>query len=109
MNNKYVYELLEEGHYVSIVTNATVSKRFEELEATLQRKDINEIKLDEAAADLDLVSSVHKQVVEEQWKNNTKESISSKLNIIIDLSNKVRYNVNVNLILDKLVISLAEV
>ena len=48
--------------------------RFEELEATLQRKDINDIKLDEAAADLDLVSSVHKQVVEGQWKNNTKES-----------------------------------
>ena len=29
---EYIYELLEEGHYVSIVTNATVSKRFEELE-----------------------------------------------------------------------------
>lgn len=42
-------------------------------------------------------------------KINNKESISSKLNIIIDLSNKLRYNVNVNLILDKLVISLAEV
>ena len=42
-------------------------------------------------------------------KINTKENISNKLNIIIDLSNKVRYNVNVNLILDKIVISLAEV
>lgn len=29
---EYVRELLEEGHYVMIVTNATVSKRFEELE-----------------------------------------------------------------------------
>lgn len=48
--------------------------RFEELEATLQWKDINDIKLDEAAADLDLVSSVHKQVVEEQWKNNSNQS-----------------------------------
>ena len=42
------------------------SMTFEELETTLQRKNINEIKLDEAAADLDLVSSVHKQVVEGQ-------------------------------------------
>ena len=47
--------------------------RFEELEATLQWKDINEIKLDEAAADLDLVSTVHKQVVNE-WKKEDKNS-----------------------------------
>ena len=47
--------------------------RFEELEATLQWKDINEIKLDEAAADLDLVSTVHKQVVKE-WKKEDKNS-----------------------------------
>lgn len=48
--------------------------RFEELETTLQWKDINEIKLDEAAADLDLVSSVHKQVVNEKWKDNDDNS-----------------------------------
>ncbi len=72
--------------------------RFEELEATLQRKDINEIKLDEAAADLDLVSSVHKQVVEEQWKNNTKESKlinheARKTNQQETLSRKTKKNV----------------
>ena len=48
--------------------------RFEELETTLQWKDINEIKLDEAAANLDLVSSVHKQVVNEKWKDNDDNS-----------------------------------
>ena len=48
--------------------------RFEELETTLQWKDINEIKLDEAAADLDLVSSVHKQVVNGKWKDNDNNS-----------------------------------
>ena len=47
--------------------------RFEELETTLQRKDINEIKLDEAAADLDLVSSVHKQVIEQKETSKKKE------------------------------------
>ena len=72
--------------------------RFEELEATLQRKDINEIKLDEAAADLDLVSSVHKQVVEKQWKNNTKESKlinheARKTNQQETLSRKTKKNV----------------
>jgi len=51
--------------------------RFEELETTLQWKDINEIKLDEAAADLDLVSSVHKQVIEEKW--NKKEDKKSRI------------------------------
>ena len=45
--------------------------RFEELEATLKRKDLNEIKLDEAAADLDLVSEVHKEVVEKNAKAKT--------------------------------------
>ena len=44
--------------------------RFEELETTLQWKDINEIQLDEAAADLDLVSTTHKQVLEGKWKEN---------------------------------------
>ena len=72
--------------------------RFEELEATLQRKDINEIKLDEAAADLDLVSSVHKQVVEEQWKNVAKESKlinheARKTNQQETLSRKTKKNV----------------
>ena len=72
--------------------------RFEELEATLQRKDINEIKLDEAAADLDLVSSVHKQVVEEHWKSNTKESKlinheARKTNQQETLSRKTKKNV----------------
>ena len=72
--------------------------RFEELEATLQRKDINEIKLDEAAANLDLVSSVHKQVVEEQWKNVAKESKlinheARKTNQQETLSRKTKKNV----------------
>lgn len=72
--------------------------RFEELEATLQRKNINEIKLDEAAADLDLVSSVHKQVVEGQWKNVAKESKlinheARKTNQQETLSRKTKKNV----------------
>lgn len=48
--------------------------RFEELETTLNRKDISEIQLDEAAADLELVSEAHKKIIEQrEYDNNKKE------------------------------------
>jgi len=50
--------------------------RFEELEVTLWWKDLDEIKLDQAADNLDLVSTTHLQVIEGQekaskWKNES--------------------------------------
>ena len=54
--------------------------RFEELETTLNRKDISEIQLDEAAADLELVSEAHKKIIEQRDKNNNKEEkVSSSI------------------------------
>ena len=41
--------------------------------------------------------------------NSKIEEISNKLNIIISLGNNLKYNANTNLLLDKLVISMAEV
>ena len=74
--------------------------RFEELETTLQRKDINEIQLDEAAADLDLVSTTHKQVLEEKEKNSKSSEKSwiinheaRKNNQQETLSRKIKKNV----------------
>jgi len=52
--------------------------RFEELEATLGRKELDEVALDEAAADLELVSDAHQQVLASQGKE--KKSDSSLLN-----------------------------
>ena len=52
--------------------------RFEELEATLGRKELDEVALDEAAADLELVSDAHQQVLASQKKE--KKSDSSLLN-----------------------------
>ncbi len=50
--------------------------RFEELEATLWRKSLDEIKLDQATDNLDLVSTTHLQVIEwekwtAKWKNES--------------------------------------
>lgn len=50
--------------------------RFEELEVTLWWKDLDEIKLDQAADNLELVSTTHLQVIEGQgkaskWKNES--------------------------------------
>ena len=74
--------------------------RFEELETTLQWKDINEIQLDEAAADLDLVSTTHKQVLEEKEKNSKSSEKSwiinheaRKNNQQETLSRKIKKNV----------------
>jgi excinuclease ABC subunit B len=55
--------------------------RFEELETTLNRKDISEIQLDEAAADLELVSEEHKKIIEQREKDNNKkeEKLSSSI------------------------------
>lgn len=52
--------------------------RFEELEATLGRKELDEVALDEAAADLELVSDAHQQVLASQGKE--KKADSSLLN-----------------------------
>lgn len=52
--------------------------RFEELETTLGRKAIDEVALDEAAADLELVSDVHQQVLASQ--TTEKKADSSLLN-----------------------------
>ena len=74
--------------------------RFEELETTLQWKGIDEIQLDEAAANLDLVSTTHKQVLEEKWKNNKRSEKSwiinheaRKNNQQETLSRKIKKNV----------------
>lgn len=48
-------------------------------------------------------------LVEKISKINSEISISKKINIIIDLSTKTKNNVNINLLLDKLVILVAEV
>jgi len=64
--------------------------RFEELETTLNWKNINEIKLDEAAADLDLVSETHKKILEKnaeknnEWKHKKMIKSDEKLNNIIN-------------------------
>ena len=52
--------------------------RFEELEATLGRKELDEVALDEATADLELVSDAHQQVLASQKEE--KKSDSSLLN-----------------------------
>lgn len=52
--------------------------RFEELEATLGRKELDEVALDEAAADLELVSDAHQQVLASQKEG--KKADSSLLN-----------------------------
>ena len=54
--------------------------RFEELEATLWRKSLDEIKLDQATDNLDLVSTTHLQVIEwEKWATKWKnESLINK-------------------------------
>ena len=52
--------------------------RFEELESTLGRKELDEVALDEAAADLELVSDAHQQVLASQKEE--KKSDSSLLN-----------------------------
>ena len=44
--------------------------RYEELEATLWWKNINDIKLDEAAAELDFVSTAHQEIIKQQENNN---------------------------------------
>jgi len=51
--------------------------RFEELEATLWRKELDEIKLDQAAENLELVSSTHLKVLE---KDKSKEEVESLIN-----------------------------
>lgn len=43
--------------------------RFEELETLLSRKPLDQVKLDEAASQLELVSTTHQQVVEKQQKS----------------------------------------
>lgn len=48
--------------------------RFEELEATLGRKELDEVALDEAAADLELVSDAHQQVLASQEKKEKSDS-----------------------------------
>ena len=48
--------------------------RFEELEATLGRKELDEVALDEAAADLELVSDAHQQVLASQGKEKKVDS-----------------------------------
>lgn len=48
--------------------------RFEELEATLGRKELDEVALDEAAADLELVSDAHQQVLASQGKKEKSDS-----------------------------------
>ena len=53
--------------------------RFEELETTLNRKDISEIQLDEAAADLELVSEAHKKIIEQRDNNKKEEKLSSSI------------------------------
>ena len=52
--------------------------RFEELEATLGRKELDEVALDEAAADLELFSDAHQQVLASQKEE--KKADSSLLN-----------------------------
>lgn len=52
--------------------------RFEELEATLGRKELDEVALDEAAADLELVSDAHQQVLAAEKEE--KKADSSLLN-----------------------------
>lgn len=48
--------------------------RFEELEATLGRKELDEVALDEAAADLELVSDAHQQVLASQGEKEKSDS-----------------------------------
>lgn len=48
--------------------------RFEELEATLGRKELDEVALDEAAADLELVSDAHQQVLASQKEEKNADS-----------------------------------
>lgn len=55
------------------------------------------------------VFSDYKEKIEKLSLNNTKEQIASKLNIIIEISNKIKYNINVNLLMDKFVALMAEV
>ena len=51
--------------------------RFEELEATLGRKELDEVALDEATADLELVSDAHQQVLASQKEEKKLTLLSS--------------------------------
>ena len=42
-------------------------------------------------------------------QNNSTKEICDKINIIVNLKNKIKYNANANLLMDKLIISLEEV
>ena len=59
--------------------------RFEELEATLWWKDLDEIRLDQAAENLELVSSTHLKVLE---KDKSKEEVESLINPIARAENQ---------------------
>lgn len=52
--------------------------RFEELEATLGRKELDEVALDEAAADLELVSDAHQQVLASQGEKKADSSLLNR-------------------------------
>ena len=45
-------------------------------------------------------------IVEEMCKNNNLEEITSKINVIMDLREKIKFNININMLMDKLVIGL---
>ena len=69
--------------------------RFEELEATLWRKSLDEIKLDQATDNLDLVSTTHLKVLESQVSGNVisnecEKSTTKKKNSPMDFSAKPR-------------------
>ena len=51
----------------------------------------------------------YKEKINEMMKNNNSESISKKINIIIELGLNFKFNANQNLLFDKLVILFAEV
>lgn len=51
----------------------------------------------------------YENVIIELEKINSEIEITKKINILIDLSTKIKYNLNQNLLFDKLVISFAEV
>ena len=51
----------------------------------------------------------YKDIIDLIAKNNNQNNISQKINVLIELETKIKYNINTNLLIDKLVILFSEV
>lgn len=103
-DNKLKTIIFKNKFIIQIITNNLGMENFFKI-LVLIYKDILNIIL---SKDLNYFNEYSKKLEDMATRNN-EISITKKLNIIIDLSTKISYNVNANLLLDKLVILFKEV